>query len=282
MSNFRSDSSQEDIGEFQILVATNEDEKTILANYNNKMKEAFNAVTTNYMDCRNDDDPHKAIIKELQRKLKKQEERIEDLESENEALLKEIKRCEDYISNQVEEMKKLSYYIDFLGPGAQTQDENSRNEDTNFQRPPGLNPYEAKLAREQENNKVLVELIQNEKRSRQNTEETLSQTLRMCEDLMYKNQVLRHQNDVCATQCRELSVLMTKAQKVDELEGERKGLVSKIRECVCHMNNQDATINSLTYDMENKTNEHTRREVSSHCLFRRMINVNAGRAQYGH
>jgi serine/threonine-protein kinase 24/25/MST4 len=153
--------------------------------------------------------------------LKEKNQRIQELEDERRVLSKDIKECEEYITNQVDEMKKLASYIDRL-----TRDSEKRQEQKNLStitnqikekeeseesspiRENAVNErleeletkvkeYETALMKREDDNKALSENLENERRSKEKVEEAFTKTMKIYEDLLEKNE----DNEMLRAEC---------------------------------------------------------------------------------
>jgi chromosome segregation ATPase len=234
--------------------------------------------------------------KEMEVQLKEKNQRIQELEDERRVLSKDIKECEEYITNQVDEMKKLASYIDRL-----TRDSEKRQEQKNLStitnqikekeeseesspiRENAVNErleeletkvkeYETALMKREDDNKALSENLENERRSKKKVEEAFTKTMKIYEDLLEKNEdneMLRAECAMYKAQIDEMKglkatceELRSKAEIVDELEKEKQRFIQEIRDCNCCMINQEDKISKLMNQIESTTVERDNREVS--------------------
>lgn len=205
---------------------------------------------------------------DLEEKLAEKEQQIEELENEKNALSKEVQNYEIYITNQVDQMKKLASYIDHLTQNSDKhcggrrlkistitneigESDNNRVKELEFK----VNRYKMRLNAKDEHIKALQEKLEFERISREKLEEAFLRTAKIYEDLVYQNQGLgnmRYEYETCKVQCERLKVtceeLRYKARRVEELENE-------LNYCNCYMRKQETKISKLCDDIDTKDSE---------------------------
>jgi chromosome segregation ATPase len=272
-----------------------------------KMKEVVKMMSDNYTNLlkRTKSEGHctkctknKKKRKEMEVQLKEKNQRIQELEDERRVLSKDIKECEEYITNQVDEMKKLASYIDRLTRDSEKRQEQKNlkvstttnhikekeeSEESSMIRENAVNErleeletkvkeYETALMKREDDNKALSENLENERRSKEKVEEAFTKTMKIYEDLLEKNEdneMLRAECAMYKAQIDEMKglkatceELRSKAQTVDDLEKEKQSFIQEIRDCNCCMINQEDKISKLMNQIESTTVERDNREVS--------------------
>nr|XP_015836117.1 PREDICTED: uncharacterized protein LOC657573 isoform X2 [Tribolium castaneum] len=203
---------------------------------------------------------------DLTTKLEEKERQIHDLQEERTVLSREVQDCENYISNQVDQMKKLASYIDRLTQNSEKLQVERKSKTSTVSNLNGencscdskrikelearINRYKARLNSKDESIKSLQEQLEFERISREKLEEAFLRTAKIYEDLVHQNQGLgnmKYEYEACKAQCEQFRAtcedLRFKARKVEELERE-------INHCNCYMVNQDNRITQLLEDIE--------------------------------
>ncbi|XP_044268560.1 centromere protein F-like [Tribolium madens] len=218
---------------------------------------------------------------DLATKLEEKERQIHELQEERSILSKEVQDCENYITNHVDQMKKLASYIDQLTQNSEKLHVERKSKTSTVTNQSGendgtcncdskrikeleakVNRYKVRLNAKDENIKALQEKLEFERISREKLEEAFLRTAKIYEDLVYQNQGLgnmKYEYEACKAQCEQFRItcddLRFKARKVEELERE-------INHCNCYMVNQDNRVSQLLDDMEVMSQRENRMKIT--------------------